>query len=94
MKVYKSYWFSASDSQLPIRQSSTAAGQHAGPSLILSEFKDAVDFYNPPSTYWLQMGVWQRFLAVGEMDLSCPSDERAAGFITARVEPPDAALVF
>lgn len=60
LKVYKSCWSSGSDSQLPIRQSDTAAGQHSRPSLIVSGFKHGVIFLfffnNAPFTSWLQLG--------------------------------------
>lgn len=78
MKVYKSCWSSGSDSQLPIRQSASADG----PSLIVSGFKHNGIFYNPPSTYWSQLGFWQRLRAVREMDFRCPRDVRGAGFIS------------
>lgn len=72
LKVYKSCWSSGSDSQLAIRQSDTAAGPDAEPSLIVSGFKHGLVFDSPPSTYCSLLGFWQRLPALTDMDLRCP----------------------
>lgn len=91
LKVYKSYWSSGCDSQLPIRQSAATAGLHAGRPRILSGFKQRLLlFLIHVVVFWGFFTILrphtgysrQRLRAVWEMDLRCLRDEGTAGFIT------------